>query len=328
MNEFELINHLTEGALRRADELLYGVGDDCAIIAGHNNQDWLVTTDVLIEGVHFKLDFCDLKTLGRKALAVNLSDIAAMGGKPRFYLVSIAIPDSIGPYGAIELYKGMRERASLHDVVLIGGDTSSSKSGLVISITAIGECAGGHAILRNKAMPCDDIYVTGKFGGAALGLAFLSAHRSDSVSLPFMKRHLDPEPRVNAGLALMKSGMVSAMIDVSDGLLADLSHIADASNVGFEIREKEVPCDHGIEELAKTLNIDPATLILSGGEDYELAFTVRANCVGDFERTVVPKLPVAVAKIGTIVADKTLKSVLDSEGKILTLKHKGFDHFG
>jgi len=327
MTEFELIASLTEGAPRLAPELKCGVGDDCAVIAGPAGRDWLVTADALVEGVHFRREWTDLRTLGRKSIAVNLSDIAAMGGTPRFYIVCIAIPDGVGPNGAMELYAGMRERACQYGAALIGGDTSSSHSGLFISITVIGEVESGRALQRSGARAGDAIYVTGAFGGAAMGLECLKASRRDAASAHFVQRHLDPVPRLDAGEALLRSGMVSGMIDASDGLYADLSHIAEASGAGFEIEERLVPREPGFDALARELKADPMSLLLGGGEEYELIFTVKSASAREFEDDVKPGLPIQVSRVGAIVADKGSRVVRAGDGTQLAVRNLGFDHF-
>jgi len=327
MTEFELIELITRGLDRSTQDLSAGVGDDCAVIAGPSGRQWLITTDLLVEGVHFDLDHTDLATLGRKALSVNVSDIAAMAGVPRFWLSSIAIPTSIGPDGAGLLYKGMRSAADEHGALLIGGDTSSSPSGLLISITAVGECAAGRAVLRSGARPGDAIYVTGELGGSALGFELLERGVKEGEAARFIRRHNDPVSRVKEARLLAAGGAITSMIDVSDGLMADLGHIADASNVGFELNAWRAPFDPSLPELAAKVGANPVDIILAGGEDYELAFTVAESRVIEFERDVVPGTGISVTRIGTIVKDRALRRALLSDGSEAVVKRAGFDHF-
>lgn len=327
MTEFELIELLTRGLDRSAQDLSVGVGDDCAVIEGPAGRQWLVTTDLLIEGVHFDLDHTDLATLGRKALSVNLSDIAAMAGVPRFWLSSIAIPASVGPDGAGLLYKGMRSAADEHGALLTGGDTSASERGLLISITVIGECAAGRAILRSGAKTGDAIYVTGEFGGSALGLLLQKNGIKDGDASRFVRRHNDPAARVKEARLLAAGGAITSMIDISDGLMADLSHIADASGVGFEINAWRVPADPSFPALAAQVRADPMELILSGGEDYELAFTVPESRALEFERETVPGTGLPVTRIGTILRDRTARLAKLADGSEVIVKRAGFDHF-
>jgi len=328
MKEFELIELLTRGVDRSAADLAAGVGDDCAVIAGPAGRQWLVTTDLLVEGVHFNLDYTDLATLGRKALSVNLSDIAAMGGVPRFWLSSVAIPQKVGPDGAGALYRGMRGIADEHGALLIGGDTSASDKGLLISVTAVGECAAGRAILRSGAKTGDAIYVTGELGGSALGLLLQKNGMKDGDASRFIRRHNDPAVRVKEARLLSAGGAITSMIDVSDGLMADLGHIADASGAGFEINAWRVSADPSLPALAAQLKADPMDLILAGGEDYELAFTVAESRALEFERETVPGTGLSVTRIGTILRDRAVRRAKLADGSEVVMKMAGFDHFG
>ncbi len=327
MNEFELIARLTEGAPSRAPDLVRGVGDDCAVIAGPDGKDWLITQDGLIEGVHFRREWTDMATLGRKALAVNLSDIAAMGGRPRFYAVTLGLPKDLGARCAEQLFSGMRERASDFGAELIGGDTVRSGSGLVLSITAVGEVDRGRAIMRCTARAGDVVYITGTVGSAALGLACLNSGDSSEAAANFINRHKDPAPRVNEGILLAKSGMVTSMIDVSDGVMADLGHIAQSSGVGFRIELARLPVDEGFRAQARRTGASPAELSVAGGEDYELLFTVRPAHAEKFERKVVPDLGAGAACVGAIVGEKERREVVDADGRFFVPSVRGFDHF-
>lgn len=329
VGEFELIRMMTEGAPVSAGGLVKGVGDDCAVIAGPGEKDWLATCDALIEGVHFRREWCDLKTLGRKALAVNLSDIAAMGGAPRFYLVAVGLePDGAADI-ALPLYEGIRGLASEHGAALIGGDTVASPEGLIISIAAIGEVEKGRCILRSGAQAGDAIFVTGAFGSSAMGLACLKAGRSGAEFAKFVRRHADPSPRIAEGRWIAATGMATAMIDVSDGLVADLAHICEASGVGFEIEAPAVPTDEGFGEAARGLGLDPLELALSGGEDYELCFTIAESRIRDFEAAAKGcRLGCPLTRIGRIVADREARRIIGPDGRALDLPAGGFDHFG
>ncbi|MFH0798717.1 MAG: thiamine-phosphate kinase, partial [Pseudomonadota bacterium] len=295
---------------------------------GPGGKDWLVTTDALVEGVHFRREWADPAVLGRKALAVNLSDIAAMGGVPRFYLVAIGLPPGDAAGAAPLIYDGMRGMANEHGALLIGGDTVASPSGIMISITAIGEVERGRAIVRSGAHPGDAIFVTGTFGSSGLGLGVLKSGRKGGSAEAFVRRHLYPVPRVAEGRWIAGTGMATAMIDASDGLVADLSHVADESGVGFEIDAPSVPLDDGFDEAARALGHDPVKLALAGGEDYELVFTVADSRIAEFEK-VAKGCPMRcrVTRIGTTVADRHARLVIGSEGKALDLPSGGYDHF-
>ncbi len=327
MNEFELIARLTKGAPKSAPDLLRGVGDDCAVVAGPDGKDWLVTQDALVEGVHFRREWTDMATLGRKSLAVNLSDVAAMGGRPRFYVVSLCLPEDLRAQCAEGLFAGMREIAADFGVELIGGDTVRSSAGLMLSVTVLGEAEKDRAILRCTARAGDVVYVTGKVGGAALGLACLNAGVSENSAAPFVHRHNDPTPRVEEGLALAESGMVTSMIDVSDGVIADLGHIADASGVGYRIELGKFPLDEGFRALARKLHQNPNELMAAGGEDYELLFTVRPAHADEFEKKVVPTLAAGATRIGGIVREAKKREAADVDGRFFLPAKRGFDHF-
>lgn len=328
MSEFDLIARMVEGAPHAAVDLPCGVGDDCAVIAGPEGREWLVTTDALVEGVHFRREWMALADVGRKALAVNISDIAAMGGTPRFYLVAVGLPSGEADDTARALYEGLHDAARRQGMVLIGGDTVASPAGVMIAITAIGDIPCGRAIFRSGACPGDAVYVSGVLGGAALGLACLERDCCDERAGPFIRRHCLPFPRVAMGRYAAECGMVTAMIDISDGLLADLGHIAEASGVGFEIDAPCVPRECGCEALALELGQDPWHLALSGGEDYELCFTVGARHAAEFERRQRAVCPdMSVARIGTMVADRCARSVRGSNGRTLSVDATGYDHF-
>lgn len=327
MNEFELIARLTQDAPKQAPDLVRGVGDDCAVVAGPDGKDWLVTQDALLEGVHFRREWTDMATLGHKALAVNLSDIAAMGGTPRFYMVSIGLPADMRAKCAEQIFAGMRECAAQFGVLLIGGDTVRSSSGLVLSVTAIGEAIQDRAILRCTARAGDVIYATGTLGGAALGLSCLNSGESDGDADRFVNRHNMPTPRIQAGRVLLQTGMATSMIDVSDGLVGDLGHIADASGVGFRIELIRVPVETGFRALARRIGANPEELMLSGGEDYELLFSVRPAHAEKFDEKIAPRLGVRTTRIGTMLGEKGRREIVDADGKFFVPEIRGFDHF-
>lgn len=329
MREFELIELLTKSAPKKIQGLYLGVGDDCAVIEGETH-DLLVTTDALFEGVHFNFDNTTAKLLGRKALSVNLSDIAAMGGTPLYYTVTLGVPKNFPVTHLEELYQGMEEVGKEAGAVLIGGDTCSSFSGLALSITVIGKADHGKALLRSKAGKDDAIYVTGTFGDAALGLELLKKGMTDEGHYHFVMRHNDPKARLGMGKFLADTGMVTSMIDVSDGLLADLGHIAESSKVGFEINFSDVPLSKELAVVAHSLGLDPAELALTGGEDYELIFTVDSKKVRDFDalmasakfRSIYP-----VTRIGTMKGDASVRVALNGKGEPVAFRRTGYDHF-
>lgn len=328
MGEFELIAELTRGLPASGTDLFTGVGDDCAVISAGDGRDWLVTTDALVEKVHFCREWCDLKTLGRKALAVNFSDIAAMGGTPRFYTVTLGLPSDFGSRHALELYGGMKEYAGRTGAAMIGGDTVSCPHGVFISITAIGEIKHGRAILRSTAEADDVVYVTGALGHAALGLRCLKKKRTDGIFKCYVDRILDPVARIEMGRWLEKTGLVNSMIDVSDGLLSDIGHIADASGVGFEIEAEDMPLDAEFCRACGEFGQDPLELALTGGEDYELLFTVGAPREVEFQKLIEGAgFDTPVAKVGTLCGDSGKRAVMGEDGEQLRFDRKGYDHF-
>ncbi len=316
ITEQKLINLLTEGVPRAKGNLKVGIGDDCAVIES-DGFDWLVTTDSLFEGVHFDFEYTDDRLLGRKSLSVNLSDIAAMGGGPLFYTVSLGVPRDFPTERLEKLYQGMKEVSDNAGTILAGGDTCASKSGLVISITVMGRIEKEKALLRSGAKPGDAIYVTGTLGDSALGLACFKKGVKGGRYAFFMNRYNDPSARLAEGMWLSSLGLVSSMIDISDGLLADLGHIADMSKAGFEIDGSSVPLSKGFSEVAGELGLDPLELALTGGEDYELVFTVAEKHIGQFEKE---KSGHIVTRIGTITKNP------GDRGKF-PFARTGFDHF-
>lgn len=300
-----------------------GIGDDAAATTQSLGSLTLTSTDMLIEGVHFDLSFCDPFTLGRKSIAVNLSDIAAMGGKPRYFLLSMAIPETFSVEFLDGFTNGVLAMANEFDVTLIGGDTCSSKAGFVISVTVIGEQRPDRIVRRSGAKPGDLIFVSGTLGDSALGLELLR----NGVKQGFaVTRHLDPTPRVREGLALAADKLPTSMLDVSDGLLSDLVHILDCSSVGARLDLDCIPLSATFMEIHKNISKESAELFLSGGEDYELLFTAhpenRQSIYSLFE-----KLDTPVSVIGEISKSTDL-TISSSKGFKYMSAKKGFNHFG
>lgn len=287
LGEFGLINHLTEHVeIYNADSSLKGIGDDAAVIKYGNDKSTLVSTDMLVEGVHFDLTYSPLKHLGYKAIAVNVSDICAMNGTPKQVTVSIAASNRFSVEALEELYAGMLYACKKYKVDLVGGDTTSSTSGLIISVTAIGEAKQEDIVYRNGAKEKDLVCVTGDLGGAYMGLQILEREKfvfKDNPQLQpdlegndyILERQLKPEARIDI-IELFKSLGIkpSAMIDVSDGLASELMHLCTQSGVGCELYEDKIPLDPQTFDRAREFSLDPTVCALSGGEDYELLFTV------------------------------------------------------
>ncbi|MBI4211728.1 MAG: thiamine-phosphate kinase [Deltaproteobacteria bacterium] len=326
LSEHAFIRLLSQELRPLAEGVLIGRGDDCAVLAGKSDVDWLYTTDAMFEDVHFRRSFMDMATLARKALAINLSDIAAMGGKARYYLLSVAAPEGLTDNDARAMAAGLRCLEEKYDVVCIGGNTTRSASGLVLSITAIGQVPKGAALLRSQAKLGDAIYVSGELGSSALGLQCLLQNIHTAEAKPFIDVHCSPEPRLALGEWLRKTDMVTSMIDVSDGLVADLGHIADQSRVGFEISADALPMAEGFHETCNLLKRDPIVLAATGGEDYELCFTVVGGKKSAFEKRCEGK-DWKLSHIGTILADEKVRVLCDGTGNPITYGQAGFDHF-
>jgi len=302
--------------------LLVGIGDDAAAAVISPGMILLSTADLLAEGIHFDLGWSDAFSLGKKSIAVNLSDIAAMGGVPRYALLSLAIPPQL-PLEFMESFvSGFLCQAGKYGVLLIGGDTSSSQGGLVISVTLLGEQVPEKIVRRSGAMTGDLICVSGTLGDAALGLKQLQAGRRQGGAV---SRHLDPVPRVELGKALAEAGLASAMIDVSDGLAADLGHILAASGKGGQVNLDLLPLSVEFRESVAKECADYNALPLSGGEDYELLFTLpQAKFAA--ARTLAAAAGTAVTDVGRITAAGGLL-LADSAGNCYETVSGGYDHF-
>jgi thiamine-monophosphate kinase len=321
LGEFGLIDRIAQRVLPQG-RVRIGIGDDAAAIVPGNGMQSLISTDMLVEGVHFDLNYTELGQLGRKALAVNLSDIAAMGGIPRHILLGLAIPKGMQVEKMDAFMDGLFSMASEFDVSLIGGDTCASPSGFVISLTIIGEQLPEKVIPRSGASPGDKLLVTGELGYSALGLHLLQQGERSGKGV---MRHLDPMPRVREGVALAETGVVTAMIDVSDGLLADLEHILSNSGVGALVELDAIPLSAKFKEIAGALSLDPYELALTGGEDYELLFTVAPDRLTS-AMTALSSCGASSAVIGTIVGGNSLK-VVAADGIEYHPKVLGYNHF-
>lgn len=321
LGEFGFIDRIAKH-VQQGTGVILGIGDDAAAFSPSPGRINLITTDMLVEGIHFDLSLCDPLSLGRKALSVNLSDIAAMGGQPRFFLLSLAIPPTIDLDFLDRCIEGMLQRANQFGVTLIGGDTCSSRDSLVLTITALGEQYPDRIIRRSGARPGDRICVTGTIGDSALGSRLLRQGQQEGNAV---LRHLDPVPRVAEGKALADAAIPTAMIDLSDGLLADLGHILELSSVGARIDAEAAPLSEEFRQHFPTLTEDALALAFAGGEDYELLFTVPPEKLQHIE-PLLEKQATSVTVIGTITADRNLV-VTGADGRELSPASKGFNHF-
>jgi thiamine-monophosphate kinase len=317
LGEFELIDWIREQA-GGADHLALGIGDDCAIQKLGPDQDLLISTDLLIEGVHFKREWTTLYNLGRKAAAVNISDIAAMGGAPQSLFLGIGRPAQISDLDMKELLSGFIYETQMHGAVLAGGDSCGSPGPLMLSVTVQGTVATDEAICRQGASYGDAIYVSGTLGDSALALQLLQAGQIPEKSLA-ERFHL-PSPRVELGKFLSARQIATAMLDVSDGLLADLGHILTASEVGAELELDMIPLSAAFQhQQSKQPSI--RDLALSGGEDYELVFTSPLKDLAEQTGLTTP-----VARIGTITQKGGIQ-IRQADGQLYHCQRAGFDHF-
>lgn len=317
LGEFGLIEQIRKTMARGAKGVRVGIGDDAALLALPPASRLLATTDLLLEGVHFDLATTDLFSLGWKSAAVNLSDIAAMGGTPRFCLTALGIPSSLTVEDIGEFYRGVNACLKKFGAVLVGGDTCGSRTGLVISVSVLGEAKKKRAVTRSGARPGDRIFVTGTLGDSAAGLEMLGT-RGRGTAKQLVEKHLRPTPRVAEGIKL--AGIASAMIDVSDGLSSDLGHLCEQSGAGAEIYIERIPLSKVLRS-AKGMKLPPVKYALSGGEDYELLFTVHRSNIKNMKA-----VKLAATEIGVITRDRSMR-LIDARGKSTPLPVTGFDHF-
>lgn len=351
LGEFGLIERLTKDIELKNESSKYGIGDDCAVLSFNNEKDVLVTTDLLMEGVHFDLTYMPLKHLGYKSAMVNLSDVYAMGGMPRQIVVSIALSKRFCIEDMEELYAGIRTACDAHNVDIVGGDTTSSKTGLAISITCIGDIEKGKAIYRNGAKDTDLVCVSGDLGAAYMGLMLLErektvyyqqleeaeklkgeareqAMKGLDIAQPdfagkeyLLERQMKPEARRDIILKLQEMGIhPTAMMDISDGLSSELMHICKQSNCGCRIYEERIPLDYQTAALAEEMNLNVTTCALNGGEDYELLFTVPISDHDKIEEMEGVKV------IGYITKPELGCELITRDGGEFELKAQGWNH--
>lgn len=330
LGEFGLIKRLTQDIELRNPETKYGVGDDAAVL-DTNGQQTLVTTDLLMEGVHFDLVYTPLKHLGYKAAIVNFSDIYAMNGTPKQITVSLAVSKRFCIEDLEQFYDGLKLACQIHQVDIVGGDTTSSVTGLAISITCIGVADKGRIVYRNGAKETDLICVSGDLGAAYMGLQLLEREKAvfegqDEVNPDFtgkeylLERQLKPEARKDIIEALTKEGIQpTSMMDISDGLSSELMHICTQSNCGCRIYEERLPIDYQTAVMSEELNMNVSTCALNGGEDYELLFTVPLTC---HEKVSSIK---GIKVIGHITKPELGCGLITRDGQEFELKAQGWN---
>lgn len=333
LGEFGLIDRLTKDLPHHNPSTVRSVGDDAAVLRYPGDVDELVTTDLLVEGIHFDLTYMPLKHLGYKAAVVNFSDIYAMNGHPRQIVVSLAISSRFAVEHLEELYAGIRLACDIYGVDLVGGDTTASRSGLVISITCIGEAAPDAVVTRDGAKDTDLICVSGDLGSAYMGLQLLEREKVASKGIKdfqpefggkeyLIERQLKPEARRDIVTALADAGIKpTAMMDISDGLSSELLHICKQSDTGCRIYEERIPIDYQTAIMAEELGMNLVTAALNGGEDYELLFTVPLSRHED-----VSKIK-GVSVIGHICKPEMGCAMVTRDGGEIELKAQGWNHW-
>ncbi|MDE5686410.1 MAG: thiamine-phosphate kinase [Paramuribaculum sp.] len=331
LGEFGLIDRITSGLENKNKSTVRGVGDDCAVLE-YPDTEVLVSTDLLVEGIHFDLTYVPLKHLGYKAAVVNFSDIYAMNGTPRQITVALAISSRFTVEHIEELYAGIRLACEIYGVDLVGGDTTASRSGLVISVTCVGDAPKESVVYRSGAKDTDLICVSGDLGSAYMGLQLLEREKrvsnGDKDFIPkfegkeyLIERQLKPEARKDIVRELGEKGIVpTSMMDISDGLSSELLHLCKASDTGCRIYEDRLPIDYQTAVMAEELNMNVATAALNGGEDYELVFTVPLHFHDDISKMRGIKV------IGHMTKPELGCALITRDGVEMTLKAQGFNH--
>ena len=331
LGEFGLIDRLTAAIELKAPSTRKGVGDDAAVL-DFGDSEVLISKDLLVEGIHFDLGYVPLKHLGYKAAVVNFSDIYAMNGTPSQLLVGMAVSSRFPVEALEEIYAGLLLACSRYGVDLVGGDTTSSQSGLVLSVTAVGHVAKGKSVQRDGAQAGDLLVVTGDLGAAYMGLQVLEREKAAYQANPnlqpelqgheyVLERQLKPEARKDVSALLAELGVIpTSMMDISDGLSSEILHLGTQSGVGCTIYEDKIPMDPQMMHLAEEFGINPITAVLNGGEDYELLFTIP---IADFDKI---KGNPSLTPIGHMTADKVFQMVTNS-GQAVALEAQGWKAF-
>ena len=333
LGEFGLIRRLQRDITLGQPSTVLGIGDDAAILAPPAGQEVVISTDLLVEGVHFDLSFSPLKHLGYKAVAVNVSDVAAMLATPTQLIVGLSLPPRFTVEAVEELYAGIRAACAAYGVDLVGGDTTGSRGGLTISVTALGLVEAGRAVRRAGGRPTDILCVSGDLGGAYLGLQVLEREKQAFLADPdtqpelaaydyVVQRQLRPEARLDIVHELRELGVrPTAMIDISDGLASEVMHLCAASGTGARVFSEYLPLANPTLEAAAEFNLDPLMAALNGGEDYELLFTIP---VADHAKI---KNHPDITVIGHLTEQNDAVNLITKSGQAVPLRAQGWNHF-
>jgi thiamine-monophosphate kinase len=322
IGEFGLIKSIKRKIFSKDQRVLVNIGDDAAVIKTSANRHLILTTDTLVEKVHFDLRYFTFEEVGWKTMTANLSDIAAMGGLPKYALVTIGLPQYVQAEDVLSMYRGMKKIAQKYDCKIIGGDTTLSPRNLFVTIALLGEVEAGLFVKRTGAQKGDLICVTGNLGESLAGLGYLKKYGRGNLLL--VRKHLQPYPRIPQARILVRSLKMTSMIDISDGLSSELFHLTGENHLGAVVYEDRIPLSLTCKKLASLLNLSPLSLALSSGEEYELLFTINKR---ELKRVNSIKRKVNLSIIGEVMDQSQGMRLVQSSGRTRDMKRTGFVHF-
>ena len=329
LGEFALIARLQQRLHNVTPmQIVRGIGDDCAVLRPSAGMDLLLTTDTQEEGVHFRRDWATPQDIGWRCLAVNVSDIAAMGGSPLGAVIALSVPASLAVAFVESLYDGLQELATAYDCPIIGGNVSKASEHMAVTITVLGEVPCDRGVYRSGAQVGDEIWVTGDLGGAKAGLQALlhPAAVAGLATAAVLQRYRRPCPRLREAQYLRQHGVLHSLIDISDGLSSDLAHICAESGVGAQLEATYIPISAEVCQVAHALQVDPLTFALHGGEDFELCLTAPAGRLASLQSLFAAQFQCPLVRVGTVKPEQgvTLRLV---DGTEQPLSARGYDHF-
>jgi thiamine-monophosphate kinase len=329
IGEFSLIASIRrrmEG--RYPPEVTRGIGDDCAVLQPQAGMEWVITTDTQVEDVHFRRAWLTPYQIGWRGMAVNLSDVAAMGAQPFGALAALTLPAATEVEFFDQLLDGLCDLGLRFNCALIGGNLARDPAHLSLTLTVLGHVPLGSSVLRGGARPGDEIWVSGRLGGSAAGLRTLlqTIHLADTVCTALRQRYTQPQPRVREAIFLRASGCLTSMIDLSDGLAGDLGHLCEESGVGAQIVAEALPLQAGVREVAAALGEDPMEFALRGGEDFELCYTALPGAVTPLVDEFRAQFGTDLTRVGTMTVERALQLV-QADGSRTLLSAQAFDHF-
>jgi thiamine-monophosphate kinase len=330
LGEFPLIARLQQVVqTERMAHIVCGMGDDCAVVRASAASDLLLTTDTQEEDVHFRRAWATPQDIGWRCLAVNVSDIAAMGGMPLGAVVALSIPATLEVAFVEQLYEGLQAVATAYHCPILGGNISKNTAGLSVTITVLGEVPHGQSVYRHGAQVGDDIWVTGVLGGARAGLEVLR-HPTEMAALStsyVLERYRRPRPRLREAQYLRQQGVLHSLLDISDGLSSDLGHICAASGVGAQLQSMTLPLHTEVHHVAQAVHADPLSFVLHGGEDFELCFTTAPGALATIQESFAVMFQCPLTRIGTICPGQGDMTLRLADGTEHLLHARGYDHF-